>query len=141
MDSGHEERFRDVVIERALSKYENTMRQFEETGRPMYRTRQERIRQRREEGGKSDKTSWFKKLGYQNTIMLPATMDGELTNKVRKALEASQPPMGFRTLVLEDGGRSVKSDLVRSNPFPRLSCNRDNCLMCQLSPSKGKCSV
>ena len=73
--------------------------------------------------------------------MLPATMDGELTAKVKKALDSSQPPMGFRTLVLEDGGRSLKSDVVRSNPFPMLSCERKDCMMCCISPSKGKCAV
>ena len=107
----------------------------------MYRAKEERSKQRQEEGSKSDKTSWFGKLGYDNIIMLPATVDGELTNKVKKALDDSQPPLGFRTLVLEDGGRSLKSDLVRSNPFPRLSCQREDCLMCQVSPSRGKCSA
>ena len=140
MDSGHNERFRRVVIARALAKYDDTRRQFEETGRPMYRTREERYRQKVESGGGDDKTTWYCKLGYNNTLTLPATLGGELSTKVKKALDDSQPPMGFRTLVLEDGGRPLKSDLVKTNPFPRMSCQRVDCLMCSRSPSKGKCS-
>ena len=48
--------------------------------------------------------------------------------------------MNFKTLVTEDGGRSVKSDLVRSNPFTAEgACGRKECLMCSVEPSKGKC--
>ena len=60
--------------------------------------------------------------------------------QVKKAIEDSTPPMGFRTLVLEDGGRSMRADLVRSNPFPTMEeCGRNGCLMCIHDSSKGKC--
>ena len=108
----------------------------------MWRTREESIRQLAERGGRNNKTGWFEKLGYKNTINMPASLNGELMEKVSRALKNSTAPMGFKTLVMEDGGRSKKSDIVRSNPFPvEGGCERLNCVMCSIEPSKGKCWV
>ena len=62
--------------------------------------------------------------------------------KIKKALDDSTAPMGLKTLVQEDGGRSIKSDIVKSNPFPtKEGCGRAGCMMCILEPSKGRCWV
>ena len=71
---------------------------------------------------------------------MPATPNGELMDIVNKAMKGSAAPLGFKTLVMKDGERSVKADLVRTNPFPDgLGCGRKGCIMCNKEPSKGKC--
>ena len=138
--SGHSERFRTVVNKRAMAIYNNSCTLSREQGRPMWRSREERREQVRESGGKNSKTDWFTKLGYQNTMTVPASKDGELMEKVSKVLSESMAPMGFRTLVMEDGGRAIKTDMVRTNPFPPIGgCGRDLCMMCKVKPSKGRC--
>ena len=62
-----------------------------------------------------------------------------MTN-VNKAINSTTAPLGFKTLVVEDGGRSLKCDITKSNPFPVLTvCERPDCMMCTFEPSKGKC--
>ena len=105
----------------------------------MYRSNEERKEAVRKTGGKPGKTEWFKRLGYQNTLQVPATLGSRLATIVKNVLDKSDPPAGFKTLVLEDGGRSIKSDIVKSDPFPKASCDRETCLMCSNEPSGGKC--
>ena len=69
----------------------------------MYRSKQERKQQQMKEGGKADKTDWFKKLGKDVTVTVPASVDSKLSQLVREGLEQFQE--GEKYLVLEDGGR------------------------------------
>ena len=89
------------------------------------------------EGGKADKTDWFKKLGKDVTVTVPASVDSKLSQLVREGLEQFQE--GEKYLVLEDGGRSLHQDLVKSNFNPMETCERANCLTCWAAPSNGKC--
>ena len=43
-------------------------------------------------------------------------------------------------LVTSDGGQVVSSSVVKSNPFPRMDCERFNCMVCWEGPSGGKCA-
>ena len=137
--SGHKEDFRRSVTERAVSKYVAAWKRKEETGTEVYRSKEERKETLRKAGGKPGKSEWFQRLGYQNTLTVPASLGGELAKRVKSVLDKSDAPAGFKTLILEDGGKSVKSDLVKSDPFPRSSCNRKTCLMCSNEPSNGQC--
>ena len=138
-DCGHSQSFRKVVTERAVMKYTAAWERKALTGAEVYRNKEEKKEALRISGGKPSKTDWFQRLGYQNTLMVPATLESKLTERVKEVMERSDKPGGFKTLILEDGGRSVKSDLVRSDPFPKSQCNRDGCLMCSNGPSNGKC--
>ena len=118
------------------------MKRFRDEGRPMWRNKEERRTQLSIKGSKNDKTAWFTKLGYSNVIVIPATPNGELTEIVSKVMKGTAAPLGFKTLVMEDGGRSVRTDLVRTNPFPvKTGCDRTGCMMCEIEPSRGKCWV
>ena len=129
-----------MVNSRAMSIYNSSLVRYKEEGRPMWRNKEERRAQTSLKGSKIDKTAWFTRLGYSNTLSMPATPNGELMDIVNKAMKGSAAPLGFKTLVMEDGGRSVKADLVRTNPFPDgLGCGRKGCIMCNKEPSKGKC--
>ena len=111
-ESGHEEGFRRMVTERAISKYVSACQRRQETGVEMYRSKEERKEAIRKTGGKPGKAEWFQRLGYQNTLQVPATLGSKLVTIVKNVLDKSDPPAGFKTLVLEDGGRSVKSDIA-----------------------------
>ena len=52
---------------------------------------------------------------------------GSLAARVNKSLEKCPAPGKTKAKVVERGGRSVRSDLVRNNPFPRKSCGRRGC--------------
>ena len=48
---------------------------------------------------------------------------------------------GFKDIMVYSNGEQVtSSSVVKSNPFPRLQCQRKECLMCSVEPSKGKCT-
>ena len=65
----------------------------------------------------------------------------ELAALVRKTLERCPAPAGTKTRVVERGSRSIRSQLVRSNPFPRTTCGRDTCpLRWQEEGCKDRCS-
>ena len=65
-------------------------------------------------------------LGYNGTVIVPATVNSGLMKAVEKALKATSGPRGYKQLVMEDGGRTMASQIVRSNPFPRGNCERLN---------------
>ena len=70
-----------------------------------------------EKGSKNDKTKWFSKLGYHNTMMVPASPGRDFMSRKDGTLTKPMARIGFMTLVLEDGGKSAESDIVKSNPF------------------------
>ena len=141
---GHSESFRGIVTARAIGKYEKAWLSFREEGKEVYRSKDEKKAQVQARGGKQDKGDWFKQLGYQNTLVLPATVGGVLGNNVKKKQLLKQirrggAPYGFKTMIREDGGKSIKGDLVRTNPFPVDNCSRRGCLVCSSDKGRGRC--
>ena len=124
-EAGHTEEYRKMIITRVLARYQTRLKNHESKTKPMYRTRKEREATR--STCKTDKSNWFKKGGFTNTLTIPTTPGGKLASLVMKTLEKCPAPGGTKTKVVERGGRSVRSELVRSNPFPRTSCRRSNC--------------
>ena len=92
-ECGHEQRFREIVIKRAAEKYSASMKGLAEGTKPMYRNKEEKKEQAKLEGGLGKtKTGWFKSLGYDGTVTVPATQDSALMRLVEKALEATDSP-------------------------------------------------
>ena len=56
--------------------------------------------------------------------------EGVLTDKVRKNLLKCRQPNGTRINVMEDGGISSRSGLVKSNQFCRKECGQNGCVLC-----------
>ena len=77
---------------------------------------------------------WFQRLGFHNTLTLPATLDSKLMDAVKHTLGNSMAPLGFKTLTLEDGGFSIKQDLVKSNIGGERPCSRVPCMTCSTKP-------
>jgi hypothetical protein len=123
--SGYDQAFRYTVTQSAINAYQ-TIRDKEEKGlRPMHRPktwkRAERIREKEEK-----KKSWYKRGGFDSVLFVPTTPDGELKRRYEEIIRRS----GIRMQVVERTGRTLKSQLQRSNPFKEPSCNRGDCAVC-----------
>lgn len=112
---------REIVARRILAKYHNNISNYRDTGRPLYRSKEERASILKE-----DKTSWFRKTGATATFTIPYTPGSQLAKLVRNAIKGSGP-VGTQVLVLEKPGNRVMAEIGKNNPFPRKNCGRDNC--------------
>jgi hypothetical protein len=62
------------------------------------------------------------------------TKGGKLKDEVADRMKKYEAPEGIVTKVVENSGRSIKTVLVRNDPFPREHCGRNDCTM-----KNGKC--
>ena len=108
-----------------------------EGDRPLYRSRDEREKMKQDTKAMSMRDTWFRKSGATSTISVPPTPGGALAKMVEKNLELGRQPDGTSTKVLEGSGLSSCRGLVKSNQFPRESCDRADCLMCVQQVGKG----
>ena len=129
--TGHSENFRTTIISRVLGKYKNNLANHKSGSKMMFRTKEEREEFYESNGGRKNKATWFRggKDRVTTTTMVPTTPGGQLAVQMKSALASCPAPGRCRTKVLEGGGTSVKKHLVVSNPFPRQSCGRPDCLL------------
>ena len=141
LECGHEEHFRQTVTSRAVAKYTSSLAKLRSGQKEMYRSKEEKVAQGVANNilVRKSKTGWFKELGYDGVVTVPATVDSGLMREVEKSLKATDGPKGYRIMVAEDGGRTMASDLTRSNPFPQTNCGRAKCGMCIGGDAKGQC--
>ena len=135
--SGHSQDFRRTILKRIVARYLTEVSNHLEEKTRMYRSREERIKMKEESRISSLKDTWFRTGGYTSTLTVPATPNGLLAEQVRRNLEMGRQPAQTRTKVLEDGGRSVRGGLVRSDQFPREKCDRKDCQLCLQGETKG----
>ena len=130
-DCEHSERFRTTVISRAVGKYQKNLANHNNGVKVMFRTKEEREEYTKSNGGRKNKATWFRggKDAVTTTTTVPTTPGGQLAEQMVSALASCPGPGRCRTKVLEGGGTSVKRNLVSSNPFPRQSCCRPDCLL------------
>ena len=95
--AGHTEQYRTMIITRVLARYQNSLKNHLNKSRKMYRSRVER----EATSNTTDKSSWFKKDGFTNTLAIPTTPGGRLAALVRKTLERCPAPGRTRTRVVE----------------------------------------
>ena len=124
---GHKEQFRDMITSRAVAKYDNSLSNHKDKTKPMYRSKEEMVKQWKEKGGKPDKSSWFRKSGATGVFNVPASEGSKLAAVVRQVLDKGLGPKDSRIVVQERPGCSVRTNLVTSRCFPRPSCNRQFC--------------
>ena len=118
---GHKVSYSKMFITRVLARYETSLQNHRSGTKRMYRTKSEKEAHIRTVG-KSSKDDWFKKGGFTNCLTIPTTPGGRLAALVRESLEKCPAPGSTRTREVERG-----SQLVRSSPFPRKTCGRENC--------------
>ena len=112
------------------------MRKEDEEGvRPLHRPRDWQEEERRS-AKKKKRHSWSSKGGYIAPLFVPATPGGELAQMLRKTVEEEAEP-GFKFKVLESGGRTIKSQLQKSNPTATPGCDNLDCLACKDGRGKG----
>lgn len=119
-----------TVLKRVVGRYKAELSNHLEGRKKMFRTREERELDDGGKRGMNQKDTWFRKDGATSTITVPVTPNGVLADRVRKNLLQGRQPAGTKTKVVEDGGTSSRTGLVKSNQFCRKECGRDECVMC-----------
>ena len=87
---------------------------------------------------KTNKATWFRKLGATTTLMVPATKNSELAKQVRLVLGQYPGPKGTSVKVHEQPEKPLLCGLT-SNPFNTGSCPKGNCPLGG-KPCDGSCS-
>ena len=131
--SGYDKNFRCQVVESALNAYE-TIKSDDDIGlRPMYRPKNwNRLSRAKEK--KVKKRNWYSKGGFKSVIFVPCTPASDLKKRYQWQIQRS----GLKIRVVERAGRSLKSQLQKSNPFRKDDCGREACFICR-SGGKGNC--
>ena len=137
--SGHKERFRQTVFEKAINKYTKELSNHREGTKDMYRSREVRQKEMNERGGKNTRDSWYKKgqNGQHATsvMKIPYTQGSILKKRIQKKLTKMTPPENTRMRVIEGGGNKLKNHLVRPDPFVSETCSKEDC---ETKDCKGK---
>ena len=113
--AGHVERFRKVILEKAVARYQRELVEHMEGKKDLYRSREERLRQLEERGGRAERDDWFKGGSRKCTAVLkvPMTTDGELKKTIDQVIQKTRAPTGVNTRTQKAGGRSTKACLFR----------------------------
>ena len=127
--SGHSESFRQMVMNKAVSRHSKELHDHLEGRADLYRSRETRAEQLKQRGGRADRENWFKRGGQKVTSILkvPMTDGGVLRSNVEEVVKKCPAPEGIKIRVQESNGVKLKHSLMRSDPFPRPSCERDEC--------------
>ena len=124
--SGYTKKFRGEVVKSALKAMKNLIRKEENNERPIHRPKgwkkKERTIERREK-----KANWFKKGGNETVVFIPATKGSELKRSFQEVIKRSKVKMK----VVEKTTRSIKSVLVKQDPFTKKTCNDQSCMVCK----------
>ena len=130
--SGHEEAFRIEVFNKAVKKFKQELREHQCGRRDLYRSKDEKEREKHLKGGKATKDSWFKSISTKegekvtSVFTVPYT-GGKLGKSLQAQLDGWKRPKGVRVKVQEGGGEKLKNMLMRQDPFPKESCGRTDC--------------
>ena len=136
--AGYGERYRREVLKHALDIFDQKWKDDSSGKRPIFRPKNWKKEERREEKRKK-KHNWATKDGHIAPILVPTTPGGTLMKMMRKVAE-EEGRNGLRFKVLEVGGRTLKSELQRSNPTATPGCRKEDCVGCNVERGKGgKC--
>ena len=84
-----------------------------------------------------------KRVGLTSILFVEQTRNGQYAAKLREKEEYLADVTGYKVKVVEKAGNTLKSLLVRSDPFAGGKCGRYKCLPCKagLKDSKyNKCN-
>ena len=134
-DCGHSENFRTTIMSRVVAKYKKNLDNHMKGIKTMFRTKEEREEQINATGGRKTKANWFRNTrdNTTTTMTVPTTPGGLLLKNLQTSLASCPAPGKCRTKVLEGEGVTVQRQIVRSNPFPRSTCGRPDCVLDQQS--------
>ena len=101
---------------------------------PLHRTRQWK-RKERERTKRTKKETWYQKGGYESTIFVPATPNGELRKRMQRKIDKTD----IRIKVIEKTGNTMKRALHKTSITGKTECDDDECPVCMTSKKKGMC--
>ena len=133
--SGYDQHFRYHVVNGAIKAYQRIQEKAELGIRPINRPKDWNRESRREERVKKRK-NWYKKGGFDTVLFVAMTKNSELKRRYETEIRQS----GLRVKVVERTGRTLKSQLQRSNPFGDGNCGRGDCFICTTS-KVGNCNA
>ena len=135
--SGYGIEDRIKIYKSAKRRYDETLKKDSEGVKPLYRSkdwnRSERLKTK-----EFKKKTWFKNDGSDAVFFVKATPGSTFFVKATpgstfaEKCKAEFKKTGLKIIVVERSGRSVKKNLVKSNPFKKRGCNREDCAVCRL---------
>ena len=133
--SGYSKAFRHDVVISAKNAF-RILKENEEQGiRPVNRPKDWHIEERREDREKK-RLNWYKQGGFKSVLFVPTTPDSKLKQMYERAIRESK----MKVKVVERTGKTLKSQLQRSNPFKENQCGREDCFICTTT-TKGNCNA
>ena len=137
-EAGYDESYRKSVLTSAIGIYKKKEKEDEEGKRPMFRNKNWKKEERRKEKERKKK-NWATKKGHIAPIFVPATPGGELAKKMRQITD-KEAKHGIHFNIVEVGGKTMRSELQKSNPTAKPGCSKADCLACKEGRGKGgKC--
>ena len=133
--AGYEESYRKNVLQHAVRIFKMRQSEAELGKRPLYREKSWN-RLERNKKKKGSKYNWSNKGGHIAPIMVPCTPNGELARELRLIVEQEQRE-GIKLKIVETGGRTIKSQVQRSNPTETPGCNYLDCVPCKEGRGQG----
>ena len=133
--SRYEQTFRYEVSKSAINAFQTMMMNEERGIRPIHRPKEWQRTERMEQKEEKRK-SWYKQGGFDSVLFVPSTPGGKLKRMYHHAIRNS----GLRIKLVERTGRTLKSELQRSNPFRKDNCERNDCFVCTTT-GKGNCEA
>ena len=132
----HSEKLREQIMEKVLQKWSDRVRDDLEGRRSYYRGRKERQGERKERG-RGDKTSWFKRGGYQGVLKVQHTPGSQLAKNIQRRIQQEVPS---RKLKVQEalGGRLEGRVTSSREPWVLGGCQRSNCHLCSQSGGERK---
>ena len=164
VNSGFERKQIYEIISSGLKGYENKIERRMRNKENFYRRGTETLEERTRKK-LTEKTNWFKKKknkmkekfkrqnsngrkkkletgeeteGAKAVITVPHTHGGLLAKLMRQKEDDLFKLTGYRLKITEKVGPSIKSQLVRSDPWAGRDCDREDCLLCISKSKSGK---
>ena len=128
-DGGYSQGYRRNVLQHALAVYDKMRKEDEDGTTPLNRPSSWQLDERRKRK-KKRRHEWSTKGGHIAPIFVPPTPNSELAAQLRRIAE-QEAEAGINFLIVESGGRSVKSVVQSSNPTATRGCEDSDCLPCQ----------
>ena len=132
--SGHNKQMRKTVVNSGLSAYRKMEENQAKGITPLHRKRQWKSKER-EKMKRVKKETWYQKGGYESTIFIPATPDGELRKRMQRKISETD----MRIKVIEKTGNTLRRNLHKTSITGKTECDDVKCPICTTSKKKGMC--
>ena len=125
---------RKTVVNSGLSAYRKMEENQAKGITPLHRKRQWKSIER-ENMKWMKKETWYQKGGYESTIFIPATPDGELRKRMQRKISETD----MRIKVIEKTGNTLRRNLHKTSITGKTECDDVKCPICTTSKKKGMC--